>query len=147
MKAVMSDRIFGVVCVLLAAFFIWQATQIEAGFIVDPMGPKAFPIVIGIVLAFGGLYPILKPHPQPDWPAGGRLLEIVFAVGVMIAYALVLPRFGFTLSTAVAAALLGWRLGSRPIVAALSGIAIAVAIYAIFHLILGLSLARGPWGF
>ncbi len=132
---------------MLAALFIWQATQIETGFIVDPLGPSAFPIIIGVVLALGGLYAIVRPDAAPDWPAPGRLLEIVFAVAVMIAYALVLPSLGFVLSTAVAASLLGWRLGSGPVSAALAGVAIAVGIYVIFHLILGLSLARGPWGF
>jgi putative tricarboxylic transport membrane protein len=143
----MSDRIFGAVCILLAAFFIWQATQIELGFIVDPMGPRAFPIAIGVVLALGGLYPILRPDPAPDWPAAGRLLEILFAVAVLIAYAQLLSRIGFVLSTAVAASLLSWRLGSRPAAAALGGVTISVGIFVIFHLALGLSLARGPWGF
>jgi putative tricarboxylic transport membrane protein len=142
-----SDRVFGIVCVILAGFFVWQATLIETGFIVDPMGPKAFPIVIGITLALAAIYPIVKPDPRPDWPAAGRFLEIAFAVAVMIAYALALPRFGFVLSTAVAAALLSWRLGTKPLAAAAAGVAIAVGIYVIFHLILGLSLAKGPWGF
>ena len=143
----MSDRVLGVACILLAGFFIWQATLIETGFIVDPMGPKAFPIVIGITLAIAAIYPIVKPDPRPDWPAAGRVLEIVFAVAIMIAYAMALPRFGFVLSTAVAAGLLSWRLGSRPPAAAVAGIAIAAGIYLIFHLVLGLTLARGPWGF
>ncbi|MCB1497342.1 MAG: tripartite tricarboxylate transporter TctB family protein [Bauldia sp.] len=143
----MSDRVFGVVCILLAAFFIWQATEIETGFIVDPLGPSAFPIIVGVVLGVGGIYPIVRPDPAPDWPAPARLLEIVFAVAVMIAYAMVLPRIGFVVATAVAAGLLGWRLGSGPVAAAVGGVAIAVGIYVVFHLILGLSLARGPWGF
>jgi putative tricarboxylic transport membrane protein len=143
----MSDRVFGVVCIVLAGFFVWQATLIETGFIVDPMGPKAFPIVIGIALAIAAVYPIMKPDPRPEWPAAGRFLEILFAVVVMIAYALALPRAGFVISTAVAAGLLSWRLGTRPIAAAAAGICIAVGIYIIFHLALGLTLARGPWGF
>lgn len=143
----MSDRVFGIVCILLAVFFIWQATQIETGFIVDPLGPSAFPIIVGSVLGLGGLYPLLKPDPRPDWPSVTRLLEIAFAVAVMFAYAMALPEVGFVVSTAIAAALLGWRLGSGPLVAALGGIVIAAGIYVVFHLILGLSLARGPWGF
>jgi putative tricarboxylic transport membrane protein len=143
----MSDRIFGVLCILLAGFFIWQATQIQTGFIVDPMGPKAFPIVIGVMLAVAAIYPIVRPDPRPDWPAAGRLVEIVFAVALMLAYAQLLPRIGFVVATAATAALLSWRLGAKPVMAGLAGIAIAVLIYAVFHLILGLSLARGPWGF
>ena len=143
----MSDRLFGGACLLLAAFFIWQATQIRLGFIVDPLGPRVFPIIIGVVLAVGGLYPLLRPDPRPEWPTAAGLLEIVFAVAVLIAYAALLPRLGFTASTAIAATLLSWRLGSRPLTALASGIVIAVGIYVIFHLVLGLSLARGPWGF
>jgi putative tricarboxylic transport membrane protein len=143
----MSDRVFGIACVLLSGFFIWQATQIQTGFIVDPLGPKAFPYIIGAMLAIGGIYPIVRPDPSPDWPAIGRIVEIIFAVAIMIAYAEVLPPLGFVVSTAVAAALLSWRLGSRPLVAVVAGIAIAVLIYGIFHLVLGLTLARGPWGF
>jgi putative tricarboxylic transport membrane protein len=29
----------------------------------------------------------------------------------------------------------------------IAGIVISVGIYVIFHLVLGLSLAKGPWGF
>jgi putative tricarboxylic transport membrane protein len=143
----MSDRVFGGACLLLAAFFIWQATQIKLGFIVDPLGPRAFPIVIGIVLAVAGLYPILRPDPRPDWPAVGGLIEIAFAVAILIAYAMLLPRLGFTLATAITAAVLTWRLGAHPLTAIASGIVTSVGIYVVFHLVLGLSLARGPWGF
>jgi putative tricarboxylic transport membrane protein len=65
----------------------------------------------------------------------------------MIAYAQVLPEIGFVASTAIAAAVLSWRLGSRPLNSVLAGIGIAAIIYVIFHTILGLNLARGPWGF
>ncbi len=143
----MSDRVLGVACIGLAAFYIFFALQIQVGFMSDPLGPKAFPILIGIVLAAAGLYPIFRPDPEPEWPARGRILEIVFAVAVMIAYANVLTEVGFVLSTAVASGLLSWRLGARPLKAAIAGVAIAVGIFVLFRLVLKLSLAVGPWGF
>jgi putative tricarboxylic transport membrane protein len=143
----MSDRVFGFIGLLLAAFYAWQATVIELSFISDPVGPKAFPFVIAIILALSSLVFILKPDPAPDWPAAGRIFEIAISVAVMVAYAQALPLVGFVLSTAVAASFLSWRLGAAPLRAVPAGIAIAVGIYVIFHLILGLSLARGPWGF
>jgi hypothetical protein len=48
----MSDRIFGFVCLSLAAFMVWGASIIEESFIQDPLGPKAFPILIALVLAW-----------------------------------------------------------------------------------------------
>ncbi|QKV19719.1 tripartite tricarboxylate transporter TctB family protein [Oricola thermophila] len=143
----MSDRIFGVIGLLLAGFYAWQATLIQESFIQDPVGPKAFPFIIAVVLAASGIVFVLKPDPAPDWPAVGRIFEIAVTVAVMIAYALALPEAGFVVSTAVAAAFLSWRLGAKPARALAAGIAISVGIYVIFHLVLGLSLAEGPWGF
>jgi putative tricarboxylic transport membrane protein len=142
-----SDRVLGVACLLLAALYAYFAAQTEIGFMSDPLGPKAFPFIIAGVLALAGIYPILRPDPAPDWPAPGRLLEIVFAVAVMIAYTYALPVAGFVASTAVTAGLLSWRLSAKPIAAVIAGVVIAVGIYGVFHLVLGLSLARGPWGF
>jgi putative tricarboxylic transport membrane protein len=143
----MNDRVFGVIGLLLAGFYVWQATLIEESFIQDPVGPKAFPVIIAIVLALSSAVFIWKPDPAPDWPAAGRLFEIAISVAVMIAYALALPEAGFVTATAVAAAFLSWRLGAAPHYAMIAGIVISVGIYVIFHLVLGLSLAKGPWGF
>lgn len=143
----MSDRIMGGVGLLLAAFFIWQATLIQESFISDPVGPKIFPIIIGGLVGLSSLAIFLKPDDEPEWPDFSRLFEVGLTVAVMIAYAYALPTAGFVVSTAVAAGYLSWRLGTPPVKAAVAGAVIAIGIYVVFHLILGLSLARGPWGF
>jgi putative tricarboxylic transport membrane protein len=99
------------------------------------------------LLAIASAYVLLRPDPEPEWPIRGRALEIVGAVVVLIGYALALEPVGFVVATAVAAALLSWRLGSRPVWAAVSGLGISIGIYVVFHLVLGLSLAKGPLGF
>lgn len=143
----MSDRIMGGVGLLLAAFFIWQATLIQESFISDPVGPKIFPIIIGGLVGLSSLAIFLKPDDEPEWPDFSRLFEVGLTVAVMVAYAYALPSAGFVVSTAVAAGYLSWRLGTPPVRAAVAGAVIAIGIYVVFHLILGLSLARGPWGF
>jgi putative tricarboxylic transport membrane protein len=143
----MSDRIFGVICLVLAAFYVVSASRIELPFLVDPVGPRVFPYIIAGVLVAGALVPVLRPDPEPTWPDLRGVLEIVFAVAVMVAYAMLLRPAGFVLSTAVASALLSWRLGATPVQSLVSGIGLGVGCYLVFHTILGLSLARGPWGF
>ena len=49
-----SDRIFGLVASLLALAYIAGATQVQTSFLADPVGPKTFPIIIGIVGARSG---------------------------------------------------------------------------------------------
>jgi putative tricarboxylic transport membrane protein len=139
--------LLGAVCLALGAAFIWGAASIETGFIVDPLGPSSFPIVIGCLLAVSALVILARPDPAPAWPAAARLAEIGFAVAVLVAYALLLKPLGFVPATTLGAAALGWRLGAPPLWAIVSGAGIAVGIYVIFHVVLGLTLARGPLGF
>lgn len=143
----MSDRIFGGIGLILAIFFGIQATMIETAFISDAVGPSVFPIAVAVVMGLSSLYFLLKPDPEPDWPRAGRLAEIGLAALAMFAYAQLLPVLGFVIATVFAAGYLSWRLGARPLEAVLVGLGSSVGIYVVFHLVLGLSLARGPLGF
>lgn len=143
----MSDRVFGGIGLALACFFIWQATTIELSFISDPVGPRTFPIIIGIILGASSVIVVLKPDAAPEWPAFAKLFEIGMAIAAMVAYAILLPVLGFVIATALASAFLTWRLGTKPVSSVIAGIGTSVGIYVIFHLVLGLSLARGPFGF
>lgn len=143
----MSDRIFGGLGIALAIFFIWQATRIEESFLSDVVGPKVFPIIIGVVMALASAWFVLHPDPEPEWPGIARLVEIAAAVAVMVIYAELLPVAGFLIATAGASAYLTWRLGTKPPQAVLVGVLTSGGIYLVFHTILGLSLAKGPFGF
>lgn len=142
----MSDRIFGVVGLLLAIGFALAALNIEESFLSDAVGPSGFPLIVAAVLALSSIVIVVKPDRAPHWPSLGRLAELLAAVVVMVLYAELLPTLGFVIATAFAAAYLSWRLGSGILASILTGIGSSVGIYVIFHLIFGLSLARGPLG-
>ena len=143
----MSDRIFGGFGIVLAIFYAWAALQTPDSFLSDAVGPRTFPIVIAVILGLSSAVILLRPDPEPTWPPLARLAEIAAAAVVMILYAQFLPEAGFVIATALASAYLTWRLGTPPVQSLIVGIAIAVGIYVIFHMVLGLSLARGPLGF
>ncbi len=143
----MSDRVFGAVFLVLALAFIAGASQFDVPRFVDPMGPKGFPRMAGAAVALSSLYMLLRPDPNPSWPDRRRLFEIAFVVLVFIGYVYAMKPIGFVAATAITASFISWRLGSRPAIAPVTGIIIGFSIYAVFHLALGLSLAKGPWGF
>ena len=143
----MSDRIFGLFGLALAAFYLWSTSIIPDSFMIDVVGPRAFPYIVGTVLAICSLYFLLRPDEEPEWPVLINLIEILFATAVMFLYAWALSRVGFVIATVFATAYLSWRLGTKPVNALVTGIGTAVGIYVIFKLILGLSLAKGPLGF
>lgn len=140
----MSDRIFGAIGVFLAIFYALSALVIEESFLSDAVGPKAFPLIIAAILGLSSAVIALRPDAEPHWPGLMRLAELAAAVVVMVLYAQFLPAAGFVIATAIAAAYLGWRLGSGPVGAVATGVGTALGIYIIFHKLLGLSLADGP---
>ncbi|MCB1507591.1 MAG: tripartite tricarboxylate transporter TctB family protein [Hyphomicrobiaceae bacterium] len=143
----MSDRILGAFGLALAIFYAWAALQIQESFLSDEVGPKTFPLIIATILGLSSIAIFIKPDPDPTWPPMARIVEILAAVVVMFLYAMFLRQVGFVIATAVASAYLSWRLGSSPLMSLPIGVAISVGIYVVFHLIFGLSLARGPLGF
>ena len=143
----MSDRIFASICIALAALMAWGATIIEESFIQDPLGPKAFPLVIAVVLAACGVAMFLRPDEDPVWPHRRKQIQLLWTIGAMILYVQFLPVVGFLIATAIGAGFLSWQLGASIKQACWGGLGISVGIYVVFKLLLGLSLARGPFGF
>ncbi|MGR3364098.1 MAG: tripartite tricarboxylate transporter TctB family protein [Maritimibacter harenae] len=143
----MSDRIFGVVGLLLAIGFTVAALNIEESFLSDAVGPSGFPLIVAAVLGLSSIVIAIKPDAAPHWPGLGRLAELLAAIVMMVLYAELLPVVGFVIATAFAAAYLSWRLGSGILASVLTGVGSSLGIYVIFHLVFGLSLATGPLGF
>jgi len=141
-----SDRIFGLVALFVALAYIASATQIQTSFLADPVGPKAFPILIGLVAALSSLVLILRPDPDPDWPVLRTFGSIFIAIVVLVAYAYALKPLGFLLPTAIAAAVLSYQISPHRVNAPLSGLGLSVGLFLVFKYALGLGLVPFPKG-
>ena len=142
-----SDRIFGLVMAVLALAYIASAYHIQASFLSDPVGPKAFPMIIGGVGAISAMYLVFRPDPDPEWPVLRTWVALAFAVLVLVLYAFALRPLGFLLPTALAAALLSYQISPRPKFAAIAGISLSVVLFLVFKFALGLGLVAFPAGF
>lgn len=139
-----SDRIFGAVVTLVALAYVASATQIQTGFMSDPVGPRTFPILIGSVAALCGMVIAIRPDPDPEWPELATLGALAVAVIVLVGYAYALKPLGFLLPTAIAAGILSYQIQPRPAMAALAGIGLSLGLFVIFKFVLGLSLVAVP---
>ena len=144
---IMNERIFGVISFIIACGYIYVASLTQLSFISDPVGPKTFPYIIGSIFAVSSLFLIFKPEFNPHWPSLYKFLEIIFVTIILIVYAYSLPVVGFVISTLIATFILSWRLGAKVTEAIIFGAVISFGIYFLFRTILGLSLAKGIWGF
>ena len=144
-----SDRIFGLVVLMAALAFIASATQIQTSFMSDPVGPKAFPMIVGAIAGLCGLVMMIRPDPDPEWPKGRTFFALLIAVVVLIAYAYALKPLGFLIPTAITAAILSYQISPRIVPAALSGLGLSVGLFLLFKYALGLGLeafSKGLFG-
>ncbi len=141
-----SDRIFGLVATVLALAYIVSANQTQTSFLTDPVGPKGFPILIGIVWAICGMVMVLRPDKEPDWPVLRTFGALAFAVIILIGYAYALKPLGFLLPTAVAAGILSYQISPKSKNAIFAGIGLSIGLFIIFKFALGLGLVAFPKG-
>lgn len=141
-----SDRIFGLVVTLGALAYVAGALGIQTSFISDPLGPRAFPMLVGAGAALSGLAIMLRPDAEPDWPPVREFTRIGVATAVLVGYALALQPWGYLVPTAIAAAILSWMIDPRPVRALLTGIGLSVGLYLVFRHALGLGLQPFPRG-
>lgn len=141
-----SDRVFGLVALFVALAFIASATQIQTSFLADPVGPKAFPILVGVVGALSALVMIIRPDADPDWPVTRTLGSLAIAVVVLVGYAYSLKPLGFVVPTAIAASILSYQISPHARNAMLAGTGLSVGLFVLFKYALGLGLIPFPRG-
>lgn len=139
-----SDRIFGLVVVIGALAFFAGALQIQTSFLSDPVGPRAFPMMIAMAAFLCGLVMILRPDAEPHWPALGVLANLGLALVVLFGYAMLIVPTGFIVATAVAAAGISYLIEKNARNAAVTGVCLSLGLFVIFKYGLGLGLAAFP---
>lgn len=145
--------LLGVIAVVLGSVVLIDAARIRAPAGQSFVGPAAFPVGVGILLivtggAVAGAQALRMVRGTRVRVAGRPLGRVAALLGLLIGYAIVLPRLSYVLSTAAlfsGAALLfgsGHRLRTVAI-----GVVLSAITFVGFARGIGVSLPAGPWGF
>lgn len=139
-----GDRLLGLGLMVLAVAYGWVAQQWPEPFGgAETVGPETFPTILAVVLVAGGIYLMIKPDPDAQWPLGKSALELVVSLLVLVVYAMLLEPLGFVISTTLAVGTLSWRMGANPRGAFVTGLISAVVVFALFNYGLSLNLPAG----
>ena len=137
----MTDRVIFVCTIVVAAVYLYATTLIPTLEIGDPLGPKAFPRLLGIALLIGAalLFAEMWKERKAPPPSGGegdtwRHLGMAVAVTVWTgAYYAVFEKLGYLVSTALfLLALMAWFNRGKWVVNVLSAVLFSVLSYALF---------------
>jgi putative tricarboxylic transport membrane protein len=145
------DRIIGAAALLLAAVYLYATAQIPSLEIGDPLGPKAFPRLLGIALIAAALllfFETRKAGASTDEKAPRGSLHHLWLIGGVIAWTAlyfgVFDLAGYLLSTTIYLLVLTsvFNRGKR-MANILTSVLFALGSYILFVGILGVSLAKG----
>ena len=151
MTSHLTDRVTGVFLLLFAIWYAYRTTLFKIPLMVDPVGPKTFPLILALLMAVLSLYLIIKPDPSPVWPNAATWLKIGLITLTFIIYAYLMVPIGFVLATTfeITALALIFR---GPLLKGLGGaLILSAGLYGLFDILLDLSLPtglifRGLWG-
>lgn len=144
----MSQRIFGAVLLLACVGLITVAWGYHAPYSYEPVGPRAYPMLLLILMALGALHLLLKPSStitdDGEPPMDKRVIgKIGACVALFLLYAATFEPLGFIPASVVFGVVMA-RLyaGTWPISLA-SGPVLAVGLYVLFDRVLDVPLPLG----
>lgn len=144
----MSQRVFGVVLLLACAGLAIIAWGYHAPFSYEPVGPRAYPLLLLILMAMGAVYLLVKPASvtsHGDEPPLDRhvIRKVVGCVAILTIYAALFQPLGFVLASLIFGIAMARLYEGTWVASVISGVALAVGLYLLFDKILDVPLPLG----
>jgi putative tricarboxylic transport membrane protein len=130
--------------------YLYATSTLPAMAIGDPLGPKAFPVLLGILLALAGVLLLFESSGAPDVAVAGHVqaptrpgMVAGVAIFTMVFFALLEPLGYLIAFTLYLFALMLWLHRKSPLTCLATAVLFSLGSYALFAKALGVSLAKG----
>lgn len=139
----MNDRILGIAALALAVFMTAAGWSIEAPFAYEPVGPRAFPLLLALIIGLCGLWLVYKGgRPVESNPAGANA-RIALMVVCATVYAFLFQWLGFVIATSLMSVFVGRLFGGSWIKCAIGGVVMSLFFFVLFDKVLDVVLPGG----
>jgi putative tricarboxylic transport membrane protein len=145
-----AERVLAACTLVLAAGYLYATSTLPSFEFGDPLGPRAFPVLLGVLLAIAGVLLAIeswRPRPLPpgEVPRGASHPRAVAGVAIAsVAFFALLEPLGYLVAiTLYLFGTIWWLHGRRPFLCLTIAVLFAVGSYALFVKALGVSLAKG----
>ena len=143
----MSDRLFAVFWLGVCTLIFVQMWNLTVPFAYEPVGPRAFPMLMSILMALGCGYLIIKPDYDAQWPQGSLLLRGLVLIAALLGYASVFVTLGFPLATGLMVLIVARLFGGSWLASGIAALGIGGLGFIVFDRLLEVTLPIGRlWG-
>ena len=142
----LNDRVLGVSALIFAALITALGYDLEPPFSYEPVGPRAFPLLIALIIALCGLRLLLKGGGIVEANTRGANVRIMAMVACLAGYAFLFQWIGFVSATILMVAFIGRLFGARWMQAIIGGIVMSVGLFYLFDKGLDVVLPSGILG-
>lgn len=141
----MSDRLLGAACLVVAAAMAWAAHGYAAAFSYEPVGPRAFPLLLSGLMALGGMVLVARPSAGAGGGvyAGVPLKALALCVLTVLAYAIGFEVVGFPLMTMLMTVPVGMAFGGTALKSLGGGAVLGIVLFLMFDRLLDVVLPAG----
>lgn len=139
----MNDRTLGFAALAFAALMVWFGRDMVAPFSYEPVGPRAFPMLVALIIALCGAWLIYKNHNTAEKNPVGANSRIVLMVLYAIAYAALYQFLGFIIATTAMTVLVGRLFGGAWHKIFIGGLIMSILFFLLFDRALDIVLPLG----
>lgn len=145
-----SERILTAIIAVIGLGLLIYAWNFEAPISYDPVGPKAFPILLMGLITFSAVYLTVRPaimfEPVELGWTKHLLSKLVMCALALTIYAVIFEFFGFVIATLLVTIALGKLFGGKTIPTVITGVVLSFSTYYLFDRVLDVPLPLGFFG-
>lgn len=145
-----SERILTAIIAICGFTLLMYALNFQAPISYDPVGPKAFPILLMGLITFSAIYLTVRPaimfEPiELGWNKH-LLVKLFICVLALTIYALIFEWLGFIGATLLMTIVIGKLFNGKTIPTIITGIVLSSSTYYLFDRVLDVPLPLGLFG-
>jgi putative tricarboxylic transport membrane protein len=131
----------------LCVFIAQQMWVLDVPFAYEPLGPKAFPLLLAILMSVCCVVLFLRPSRDVHWPDRKLRYRGLLLFIALLGYGVSFEWLGFPLATCLMTVVTAMLFDGRIPTAILTGVTLGVGGYLFFDRLLQLTLPLGRiWG-
>ncbi len=139
----MSDRIFSLAWLGVCALVIYQMWGLSVPFAYEPVGPKAFPILLAILMAVCCVLMLVSPDREVVWPEAAFFRKGVVLLGTLFAFGYFFEMLGYPLAAAAMSVVVSRLFGGSWLSTLITAAAIGILGFLVFDRVLEVTLPIG----